>query len=122
MKTKPATETDLRHKLRAQLVQLYEAAAGIEYPKESDTAYRAALAARIQAGVAGLAREHTATDADTLIATAQDVRLYKASAAVKNPDVGELAFRVSLQRRLGAHFRLGAALDARRAAAAKGGA
>lgn len=106
MKNKPTTETDLRHKLRAQLVQLYEAAAGIEYPRESDAAFRNALAARIRAGVHELAKEHTGTDEDTLIHRAQDTRLYKASASVRNPDAAELAFRIALQRNLGSFLRL----------------
>jgi hypothetical protein len=110
MKNKPTTETDLRHKLRAQLVQLYEAAAGIEYPKESDTAFRTALAARIRAGVHDLAREHAGTGEDTLICRAQDVRIYKASAAVRNPGAAELAFRIAIQRGLGAWFRLAEAV------------
>jgi hypothetical protein len=112
MKNKPTIETDLRHKLRAQLVQLYEAATGIEYPKESDIAFRTTLAARIRAGVHDLASEHTTAGEDTLIARAQDVRLYKASAGMRNPGVTEIAFRLSLQRTLGAHLRLKEAVDA----------
>jgi hypothetical protein len=117
---KPTTETDLRHKLRAQLVQLYEAAAGIEYPRESDTAFRNAVAARIQLGVSDLAKELAASaDEDTLIPRAQDVRLYKASAGVRNPDTAALAFRLALQRNLGAFLRLQQAVKA--VAATEGG-
>jgi hypothetical protein len=106
---KPTTTEDLAHKMRAQLVQLYEAACEIDFPRGSDVAFRDALQARIQLGCADLARER-AGDEGQLISIAQDVRLYKASAGIRNPDATALAFRVGIQKTLGAFFRLQAAV------------
>jgi hypothetical protein len=102
---KTTTIEDLEHKMRAQLVQLYEAACAIDFPRGSDAAFRDALEARLQQGVAQLSKECAAAE-DKLISIAQDVRLYKASAGLRNPDAGALRFRVALQKTLGAFFRL----------------
>jgi hypothetical protein len=120
MKTKPTTIEDIEHKMRAQLVQLYEAACMIDYPRGSDTAFRDALQARLSQGCAAPAREH-AVDEEALIRAAQNVRLYKASAAIRNPDAAALAFRLALQKTLGVHFRLQEAVRAATATAPKGG-
>jgi hypothetical protein len=108
---KPTTTEDLEYKMRAQLVQLYEAACGIDFPRTSDTDFRAALQSRIRQGCADLASEHVANEG-RLITIAQDVRLYKASAGVRNPDAAALAFRVELQKTLGIFFRLREAVGA----------
>jgi hypothetical protein len=102
---KPTTIEDLEHKMRAQLVQLYEAACEIDYPVGSDAGFRAALQARLHLGCADLARLH-AGDQGQLISIAQDVRLYKASTCVRNPDASALAFRIQIQKTLGKFFDL----------------
>ncbi len=114
---KPTTTEDLEHKMRAQLVQLYEAACQIDYPRGSDAAFRDALQARIQQGCAALARER-AGDEGQLISIAQDVRLYKANAGIRNPDATALKFRIEIQKTLGKFFDLHAAVTE----AKKGGA
>ncbi|MDR1282221.1 MAG: hypothetical protein LBK99_15580 [Opitutaceae bacterium] len=106
---KPTTTEDLEHKMRAQLVQLYEAACGIDFPRGSDAAWRDALQARLRQGCTQLAIDH-AGDEGLLISIAQDVRLYKASAGIRNPDAKALDFRVAIQRTLGKFFRLQAAI------------
>jgi hypothetical protein len=106
---KPTTTEDLEHKMRAQLVQLYEAACGIDFPRGSDAAWRDALQARLRQGCAQLAIDHAGNDGQ-LIAIAQDVRLYKANAGIRNPDTKALGFRIGLQKTLGTFFRLQAAV------------
>ncbi|WP_043582602.1 hypothetical protein [Geminisphaera colitermitum] len=106
---KPTTTEDLAHKMRAQLVQLYEAACEIDFPRGSDVAFRDALQARIRLGCADLVHAR-AGDQGQLISVAQDVRLYKANAGVRNPDDSTLTFRVELQRTLGKFFDLQAAM------------
>jgi hypothetical protein len=102
---KMTTEADLAHKMRAQLVRLYEASCAIEYPKGSDAAFRDALQSRLNAGVKELAKDTQANE-EGLIAASQDVRLYEASAKIRNPDASALEFRVKTQKCLGTFFRL----------------
>jgi hypothetical protein len=120
-KPKHTTIEDLEHKIRAQLVQLYEAACGIEYPCGPDLAFRDALHARIRQGVTDLARERAGDEA-RLITIAQDVRLYKASAGIRKLTVQALAFRIDLQKRLGSFYALKKAVKDSEAVQAGGGA
>lgn len=117
---KPTTIEDLEHKMRAQLVQLYEAACAIDFPRGSDVAFREALQARIRQGCVDIARECSGNEG-LLISTAQDVRLYKANSSIRNPDAKALDFRIGLQKSLGAFYGLKAAVDAD-SPAKKGGA
>jgi hypothetical protein len=108
---KPTTAEDLEHKMRAQLVGLYESACEIPFPKGSDAAFRDALQARLQLGCGTLAKE-CALDEGALISTAQDVRLYRANAGVRNPDASTLSYRIQIQKNLGKFFKLAEAVAA----------